>query len=159
MRCRTRHGHTDNMQFFVWHSSQNLCQTITSCASPSVIAVPLPILLLAKPTQYNVRSLQLQARKPQRLNFLWCRNQVQPTDFSSCSRLSVRLDRNSFHLTYFCRNEVTTYGVLICFNIDWLNIDWLWCQLEICAHEPEICGMNLISVRKNEPLWLPYASI
>ncbi len=27
MRCRTRHRRKDNMQFLVWHGSQNLCQT------------------------------------------------------------------------------------------------------------------------------------
>ncbi len=42
MRWRTRHGtqNTDNMQFFVWHGSQNLCQTMmnskifTECLHP-----------------------------------------------------------------------------------------------------------------------------
>ena len=33
------HGQTDNMQFLVWHGSQNLCQTITSLTQQSTLSV------------------------------------------------------------------------------------------------------------------------
>ncbi len=31
-----------------------------------------------------------------------------------------------------------------------------WKVQRSVLHELEICGFNLISVQKNEPLWLPY---